>query len=491
MMSLTKASLIKASLFKASGSLNKALANQLFKRTAMAACITTVISSLLSSCATSSLSRDEEAKAATSASLPDLPTQWASIQQRTGDVKVSWLEKLNDPALALLVLEAQKNNRNLQVMAASVDGARALANQAASSLSPQLGASVGSTSGGAVAGSGSNNFNVGLQASWEADLWGRIRSGNLAAQENVVAAEAEYKFAQYSLAANVAKTYFVAIEANKQLEIAQRSVNTIVETNRIVQVQFDNGLANQQNISLAKADLASAQDGLVSSKAGQRDATRSLELLLGRYPSAELGIVQSLPSLPNILPAGIPSQLLERRPDLVAAERKVAAAFNRLDAAKAAKLPNLSLSGSLGGSSNSLSNILNPTNLAWQAIGSLVAPIIDGGRLDAKVEAATADQKAAVAVYAQTALNAFADVERALDQGSVLRKRVAALTTVLVESEKALKIANLQFDEGEISLLDVLILQQRVFSARSNLLSINRASLTQFVDLNLVLGGSW
>jgi NodT family efflux transporter outer membrane factor (OMF) lipoprotein len=460
--------------------------NKLFKRTVIAMCIVT----LASGCATSSLNRVEDAKAATAANLPDLPSQWASIQQRIGDVKVSWLEKLNDPALTLLVLEAQKNNRNLQVMSASVDGARALANQAASSLSPQL-TSVGNTSAGGVEGSGSNNFNLGLQASWEADLWGRIRSGNLAAQENVVAAEAEYKFAQYSLAANVAKTYFVAIEANKQLEIAQKSVDTVVETNRIVQVQFDNGLANQQNISLAKADLASAQDGLVSSKAGQRDATRSLELLLGRYPSAELGVDQSLPILPNSLSAGIPSQLLERRPDLVSAERKVAAAFNRLDAAKAAKLPNLSLSGSLGGASSSLSNILNPANLAWQAIGSLVTPIIDGGRLDAQVEAATADQKAAVASYAQVALNAFADVERSLDQGSVLRKRVAALTTVLVESEKALKIANLQFNEGEISLLDVLILQQRVFSARSNLLSINRASLTQFVNLNLALGGSW
>lgn len=486
MMSLTK-----ASIFRSSGSLNKVLDNQLFNRAAMAICITTVISSLLSSCATSNLSRDEKAKAATYASLPDLPSQWTSIQQRIGDVKVSWLEKLNDPALTSLVLEAQKNNRNLQVMSASVDGARALANQAASSLSPQLGASVGNTSAGVVEGGGNNDFNLGLQASWETDLWGRIRSGNLAAQENVVVAEAEYKFAQYSLAANVAKTYFVAIEANKQLEIAQKSVDTVVETNRIVQVQFDNGLANQQNISLAKADLATAQDGLVSSKAGQRDATRSLELLLGRYPSAELGVDQSLPILPNSLSAGIPSQLLERRPDLISAERKVAAAFNRLDAAKAAKLPNLSLSGSLGGASSSLSNILNPANLAWQAIGSLVAPIIDGGRLDAQVEAATADQKAAVASYAQVALNAFADVERSLDQGSVLRKRVAALTTVLVESEKALRIANLQFNEGEISLLDVLILQQRVFSARSNLLSINRASLTQFVNLNLALGGSW
>ena len=479
-MSLLETSLNRAPSFKVP-------ANRYFKRTVIAICIAT----LVSGCATSSLSRVEDAQAATTASLPELPSQWASIQQRVGAVKVSWLEKLNDPALTLFVVEAQKNNRNLQAMAASVDKARALSNQAASSLSPQLGVSVGSTAGGAVEGTGSSNFNVGLQASWEADLWGRIRSGDLAAQESLVAAEAEYKFAQYSLAANVAKAYFVAIEANNQLQIAQKSVDTVVQTNRIVQVQFDNGLADQQNISLAKADLASAQDGLISSKAGQRDATRSLELLLGRYPGAELGVDQSLPSLPDALPAGIPSQLLERRPDLIAAERKVAAAFNRLDAAKAAKLPNLSLSGSLGGTSKSLGDILNPANLAWQAIGSLVAPILDGGRLNAQVEAATADQKAAIAGYAQAALSAFADVEKALDYGSVLRARTSALTIVLVESGKALKIANLQFTEGEISLLDVLTLQQRVFSARSNLLSINRASLTQFVDLNLALGGSW
>ena len=157
-------------------STKKMLANKLFKRTVIAMCIVT----LASGCATSSLNRVEDAKAATAANLPDLPSQWASIQQRIGDVKVSWLEKLNDPALTLLVLEAQKNNRNLQVMSASVDGARALANQAASSLSPQL-TSVGNTSAGGVEGSGSNNFNLGLQASWEADLWGRIRSGNLAA----------------------------------------------------------------------------------------------------------------------------------------------------------------------------------------------------------------------------------------------------------------------------------------------------------------------
>jgi NodT family efflux transporter outer membrane factor (OMF) lipoprotein len=358
-------------------------------------------------------------------------------------------------------------------------------------LSPQLNASLGNTSGGSVEGSGDNSFNSGLQASWEVDLWGRIRSGNLAAQESLAAAEAEYRFAQYSLAANVAKAYFIAIEASEQLEIVRKNKGIVEKTNKIVQAQYDNGLADRQNIALAKADLASVQDSLVSSEAGLRDAARSLEILLGRYPSAELNVDNKLPVIPKALPAGTPSQLLERRPDLIAAERKVAAAFNNVDVAKAAKLPSLSLSSNIGGTSTALSDVLNPTNLAWQAIGSLAAPLYTGGRLDAQVDAATAEQQAAVAGYAQAALNAFGDVERALDQGTVLKKRIDALTTVLNESEDALKVANLQFDEGEISLLDVLTIQQRVFSARSNLLSVKRASLAQFVDLNLALGGSW
>jgi outer membrane protein TolC len=214
-------------------------------------------------------------------------------------------------------------------------------------------------------------------------------------------------------------------------------------------------------------------------------------LLLGRYPSAELAVAQQLPSVPEAAPVGLPSELLERRPDLIAAERKVAAAFNSVDQAKAAKLPSVSLSSNIGGTSSDLSRLLNPVNVAWQALGSIAAPLIDGGRLDAAVEAATAEQTAAIAGYAQAALQAFADVETALDQGSILRQRQGALRLSLSEAENALRIANLQFEEGEIALLDVLQIQQRVFGARRNVLSIDRAMLSQFVDLNLALGGSW
>jgi len=440
---------------------------------------------------TESLDRTEEAKQTAKESLPVIPAAWTAVQQNPGDIRIGWLANFNDPTLNALVAEAQHNNLNLRVAAANVDSAQALSYQASSALSPQVNLqSDGSRSG---TGESTNNgrLNLGIQVGWELDLWGRIRSGNLAAQQSVIAAEADYKFAQYSITANVTHAYFAAIEAGLQLTIAERSIEALVETNRIVKVQFDNGIGDQQSVALARSDLASAQDSLAASKGAQRDAVRSLELLLGRYPEAELSVAKKLPMLPASPPAGLPSELLERRPDLIAAERRIATAYNQVDQAKAARLPSISLSGSVGGASNSLGTLLNPANLAWQAATNLLVPLFDGGLSKQQIDASNADQKAAVATYAQAALSAFSEVETALDQRVVLKERNDALTESLKAAEEALRIANLQFSEGEIALIDVLSIQQRMFSARRNLLSIQRTALSQHVNLNLALGGDW
>jgi NodT family efflux transporter outer membrane factor (OMF) lipoprotein len=445
---------------------------------------------VISACASNS-DRVDSAQQVTQNAVADVPNSWQSIAQAVGPVKSGWIESFNDPLLIALVDEAQRNNFNLQAAAENVNASRALVTQAGAALSPQLGVNAGASDGGALEGASTGSFNASLQASWELDVWGKLSSAEEASRQSFEAAKADYTFAQYSLAAAVSRAYFVAIEAIQQVGLAQKTFDAIEETARITLVQFDNGFADQQDISLSRSELASAKDALLSSQGGQRDAVRALELLLGRYPSAELSIETELPMAPPAPNPGLPSELLERRPDLISAERNVAAAFNRIDQAEAAKLPSVSLTGSLGGTSNGLSDLLNPSNLAWQAISSIAAPLFDGGRLDAQVEAANAEQRAAVASYAQTALSAFSDVETALDLGSVLRQRQEALKDALNESEEALRIANLRYNEGEISLLEVLQIQQRVFSARRNVLSIDRAMLTQHVDLSLALGGDW
>ncbi len=419
------------------------------------------------------------------------PADW--IQDApVGDIQVDWINSFDDPVLADLVREAQTNNKNLQAAAANVTRARALAVQAGAALKPSVGLSAGaSRAGDAAGGPRGDSFNLGVDVSWELDVWGRLRAGRSAATASAQAAEADLLFSQYSLAAGVAQSYFVAIEAGLQVGVAQETVDALEETLRIVELRHSEGMVGAQDLALSRSDLASARERLVAVKGSKRDALRSLEILLGRYPGAELDVRTSLPPVPANPPAGLPAELLERRPDLVSAERRVAAAFNSVDQAKAARLPSISLSGSLGGSSSDLSNLLDPTNIAWRLGTSLLAPLFDGGARDAQVEIATAEQEQALAAYGQAALEAFGEVESALDAGRVLDQRLRELEIASKEAREAYRISELRYREGESDLLDVLSVRQRVFAADNNLVAVRRLLLNQRVGLHLALGGSW
>lgn len=445
----------------------------------------------IASCA--SITSREEAGSAARESLPEVAQVWASAQEAVGEVNVGWIDAIGDEKLTDLVREAQTNNRNLQAAAANVERSWGLARQAGAALQPSVNLTAGGAQSGGVngAGQGGGSANLGLQVDWELDVWGRIRSGQQAASASAEATEADYRFSQYSLAAAVARAYFVSIEAGIQTDVAQKTVDALTETNRIVNAQYKEGLASSQDFALAQSDLSSAKANLTASEGAKRDALRALEVLLGRYPAADLEVRTALPATPPTPPAGIPSELLERRPDIVAAERQVAAAFNNVDQAKAAKLPRISLTSNIGGSSNQLSNLLDPSNIAWTLGGNLVAPLFDGGARQTQVEISTAEQEQAVAIYGQAALDAFQEVESGLDQSVVLREQEASLKDAAKNAQEAFRSADLQYKEGETSLLDVLVIQQRVFSADSNRVSIERARLEQWVNLNLALGGSW
>lgn len=406
-------------------------------------------------------------------------------------IEVDWLSSFQDPVLEDLVEEAQANNSDLRAAEARVQQARALATKAGAALTPSLGLGAGAGGSGNFEGNSTGDLGVGLQVSWELDVWGRIRAGERAAESSFEAVQADFTYSQHSIAAATSKAYFAAIEANRQAQVIQDSVDALTETNRIVKVKFDNGIGTTQDVALANSDLASARERIIELEGVQRDASRALELLLGRYPAAELEVKASLPKPPKVPPAGLPSELLERRPDLVAAERRVASAFNSQAQAKAAKLPSIALTGTAGGASDSLSNLLSPQNLLWNAGANLLAPIVDGGARDADIEIATAEQELALAEYSKAALNAFGEVEQALDQGVVLERRKAELEIALNEAEKAYRIAKLRYEEGESELMDVLSIQQRVFSTDSNLVAVQRLLLDQRVNLNLALGGDF
>ncbi len=445
-------------------------------------------------------SNDADVRQAVQASVPNLPPVWQVDGALPGDVEIGWIEKLNDPVLSAYVREAQLANRDILAAAANVEVAYALARQARSGLLPSVDASVTARDSDRfddpAAGETSAvflqpDFDFSLQASWEADLWGRVRAGRNAAYASAAAVEADFRFAQYSLAAAVAQSYFAMIEAEQQISVAQDTFDAYTEIDRIVRARAREGFASAQDVRTSASDLASVRESLERARGSRRTAARALEVLIGRYPGNSISAPNTLPATPPVPPAGLPSDLLERRPDVIAAEREVAAAFAELDQAKAARLPILNLSGSLGGSSNELDSLLDGRNLFWSVVGSVLQPIFDGGVRAAQVDEADASKRAAVANYASTALNALNEVEDNLDQVMVLRLREEALRDARDEAAGAVGLAQLSYKEGETDLIDVLSLQQRQFATEQDFVSIQRARVDQWVTLNLALGGSW
>jgi len=405
----------------------------------------------------------------------------------------NWVKTFDDATLTRLVEEAFANNRNLQANAAGVDRAWALAEQSAAAGRPTLGLTTGAQGSGSLGGGtpGSNQLSVGLRASWDVDLWGRIRAGRVAAEQSAAGVEADARFARYSIAAGLSKAYFGAIETGQQKAILEQTVANLERIAEISRYQYESGLAGAQDVALIESDLATTRERLTATQTGYDQSLRALEVLLGRYPSAELDLPADLPAVPSMPPAGVPSDILARRPDLIAAERRVAAAFNLTEQARVANLPSLNLTGSLGGASSALSSILNPSNLAWSIGASLFAPLFDGGANEAQIAAATAEQEQALALYGQAALEAFQDVENNLAEGLSLDRRQADLRIALDRSSTAYEIAQLRYDAGESSLVDTLDFQQRVLTAESNLTQLNRSVLDQRINLFLALGGEW
>lgn len=432
-----------------------------------------------------------EARQTARSEVPVGADRFRAAEGQAVSYRAGWLDAFGDPVLVALVEEAQANNRDLRAAAARVEEAWALAGKAGAALAPQAGFSFSGGAQGTGATAPVDASSIGVQASWELDLWGRVRSGRQAAEESAEAAAADYRFAQESLAAAVTRAYFFAVEAHLREGIAAAGAEALGEIVRIVGVQKDEGLATAQDLALARSDLSRIEDLQIAAGAAKRDALRSLEILLGRYPGAELEVAAALPGPPPPPPPGLPSQLLERRPDLIAAERRLASAMSRVGEAKAARLPRIALTGSFGGASSQLASLLNPANTAWTAASSLMAPVLDGGALQQDVVIANARQQAALDAYVQSALDAFGEVEGSLDRGQVFGQREAALRSATEQAGEAYRLSRINYEAGETGLLDVLEVQLRGLQAQNRYLSVQRGRLVQFVDLNLALGGSW
>lgn len=418
--------------------------------------------------------------------------EWATHAQ-DGNVDSAWIKSFKDPALESYLDEVLTANLDLTAALHAVDAAAAKARQAGALLQPQLNAAGSASHLSSFQKSSRENdsTDVSAQLSWELDLWGRIRAGRAAAAANFRSTEAEYHNARLAMVGTAAKTWYLATETRLQLEFAREIVEIQQKRLDLVTIQFKEGGLSPKEKHLAGADLNSARDRLEQVRLSHRNAVRALELLAAEYPASKLGASSQYVPVPPSIPAGIPSELIERRPDLRSAQEKVATAFNLATEARAARLPRISLTAAAGRSSNDLIDLLGTSPDFWTAAANFIAPLYQGGALREQVILRTAEQKAALAQFGQKVLSAFNEVETALDGETILAKRERFLKAALDDNEEALRIAQTQFDAGKLDLLSVLQMQERVISAKITWISIRNARLAQRITLHLALGGSF
>jgi NodT family efflux transporter outer membrane factor (OMF) lipoprotein len=423
--------------------------------------------------------------------LPALqtPAQWKGTGASAGTVAGNWLASFHDDQLTAAVAEAIEHNADLRAGAARVEQALLYARLAGAKLYPSV--DLMARGGGKLSGDGSGIQGGVLSATWELDLWGRVRYGKAASAAQAMSAQADFEYARQSIAALVARSWFLATEAGLQIQAARDTIRGSEELVRLAGERERIGVGGQEDVFVARAGVGGYRDVLRQLELGREQAIRALELLLGRYPSAAAAPSPQLPGYPGEVPTGLPSALLERRPDVVAAERRVAVAFNRIHEAKAARLPAIALTTGVSAISSDLFLLKNHDNPVWNLGANLLAPIYRGGALKRQVEIRTAEQKQAIAEYAAVGLRAFGEVEGALAAEIAAREREQILTQTLAENQQALDVVQTQFRVGSTDLRYVTQRQLALSATRAALIRVQAEQRVQRVNLHLALGGSF
>jgi NodT family efflux transporter outer membrane factor (OMF) lipoprotein len=442
---------------------------------------------LLAGCAVA-LKEAPESEEVLQDALPEtteVPMAWAAPADDSGEVDDGWLATFNDEQLNALVAEAiSTQNPNMRILSAQVDRAEASTRLAAAAKKPMVGVGANLSGTGGSAAVEQNVAAGGFGVTWEADVWGRIQAGVNAADEILRATQADFEFGRMSLAANVSKAWYLATELSLQVALADEVVAILEQTLQAVDKKHEIGQVSMQDVYLARGSLASARDAREAAQGGQKQAKRALEILLGRYPAGEIETASELVPVPPPMPVGLPSSLLERRPDLIAAERRVASAFNLSEQARLAKLPRFSL--------NLAGGISSAMDSAIASLGAgVVAPLYTGGALEAQIDIANADQQAAIGAYGAAVLDAFEEVEAALTNSDLLERRETFLADSVNNNREAYNLAKVQYGVGQIELLNLLQFQSGWIGARVNLLDVQNQRLAERINLHLALGGSF
>ena len=410
-----------------------------------------------------------------------------------------WWTLLGDPQLDALIARVNVSNQTIAAAEASYRQARALVREQRASLFPTIDLTGGATkvggSASANSASGSGNatrYQAGLDAAWEPDLWGRIRQGINGAKASEQASAADLAGARLSMQGELAVNYLGLRQADAEIALVSQTVQAYQRSLTITQNRYAAAIAPKSDVLQATTQLAGAQadlESLVQTRAAYENA---IATLIGEPASAfKLAADPAWAAHVPEIPAGLPSTLLERRPDIAGAERRVAAANADIGVARAAYFPTLDLSASGNSSSSSLGKLFSASANTWSLGLSVAETLFDAGARKARVEEARASYDATVANYRQTVLGAFEDVENQLTGVQVLERRYALLRTSSQAADQTEQMLLNQYKAGQVAYTDVVQAQASALSARRSLLTVAVARQTTAVALIQALGGGW
>jgi outer membrane protein, multidrug efflux system len=413
----------------------------------------------------------------------------------------AWWKQFGDPVLDALIVEALANSLNVRIAAANVDEAAGVLTQTRSALFPEVGynasgertrtTEAGTTRVPGLVPNPQTAYQASLSASWELDLWGRIRRSSEAARANLLATDEARRGVILTLVASVASNYIQLRGLDEQLAISKKTLGTYAEAVRLFQLQFKYGQISQMNVVQAQSqyETAAAQIPQIESQIAQTG--NALSILLGRNP----GPIPRGKSIYDLVlpavPAGVPSALLERRPDLLQAEQTLIAANAQIGAAKALYFPTISLTGAFGSASADLSNLFTGPARAWKYAGQIAGPIFTFGAVSGQVSQAEAARTGALFNYQLTIQNAFADVDNALVSNTKLKDQLAAQERLVAALREYARLARLQYDGGYAPYSTVLQAEQSLFPSELTLASVRASVFGSAANIYKAMGGGW
>ena len=430
----------------------------------------------------------------------DIPASFRFEEANTADTaNTEWWKQFGDPVLDDLVEDALANNKNVQIAAANIEQAAGVLTTTRSPLFPQV--SYFSSAGRArlseegpfpaLPSNPQSSFQLLGGATWEIDLWGRIRRQTESARASMFASVAARRGVILSLVSAVASGYLELRGLDDQLEIAKRTLGTYADSVKLFTLQFQHGQVSEMTLAQARTQYATALAAIPQIRLQIAQLEQAISILLGRNPGpiTRGKTIDQLMLFP--VPSGLPSELLDRRPDLVQAEENLIAANAQIGAARALYFPMISLTSMAGLTSSELKNLFKGPAAAWAFAGSITGPIFTAGAISGQVAQTEAAEQAALVGYQEAIQNAFADVANALVSHQELSEQLAAQTELVEASGDYTRLANLQYTGGYTPYFTVLQAEQQFFPAELNLAQTRAALLNSLVSVYRAMGGGW